>query len=329
MSLRRLVTLLVVLAVLAPPVSAVTKRARVFRVGVLLQGTSPPRSSRPADPFVTALRGLGYIEGENLVFDWRGAAGESARFSELAAELVAWKPDVIVADTTPGSLAAKRATKTIPIVMVNVSDPVNSGLVASLARPGGNVTGGTDFGVEVSAKRLELLHDAVPAATRVAVLLSDNPVHPAQLAVIESAARSINLAVLPTVVRSAEEFDQAFESMAAKRVEALMVLGGAPFSSQVQADKLAKLAAGAKLPTIFEDQPVAAFGGLLSYAPSAQYRWTVAASYVDKILKGAKPADLPVEQPTTFELVINLRAARALGLTIAPSLLLRADEVIQ
>jgi putative ABC transport system substrate-binding protein len=279
---------------------------------------------------VRALRDLGYIEGRNIVLDRRWAEGQNERFTSLASELVALKPDAIVAETTPAAIAAKRATATIPIVMVWPSDPVDSGLVASLARPGGNVTGVSSLQTELQGKGVELLHAVVPKATRMAALVSDNnPVHPSQLKTIQDAARGLGLTILPTMARSSEDFEEAFRSMAKQKAGALIVLGGAPFASPAQRDKLVELAAKTKLPAMYRNRWWVDAGGLMSYGVNPSEIWRLAAIYVDKILKGAKPADLPVEQPTKFEFVINLKTAKALGLTIPQSVLGRADQVIE
>jgi putative ABC transport system substrate-binding protein len=214
-------------------------------------------------------------------------------------------------------------------VIVNVSDPVGSGLVDSLAHPGRNVTGGTDFGTELAVKALDLVHAAVPNATRLAVLMSDNPVHPFQLREIQSAAKSIGLTVLPTMAKSEGEFEAAFVSMAKNGAGAFIWLGGAPISTPGQVDRIVKLAANRKLPGMYPSSGFTRVGGMMSYGPSNKYLWNVTAGYVAKILKGAKPSDLPVQQPTQFELVINLNTAKALGLTIPQTLLLRADRVIE
>ncbi|HMH52047.1 MAG TPA: ABC transporter substrate-binding protein [Candidatus Acidoferrum sp.] len=300
--------------------------AKVYRVGVLSQGSAPPSGGQN---FTRALHDLGYIEGRNLTLDRRWAEGKHELSSSLAAELVALKPDVIVADGTPAAIAVMRATATIPIVMVNVSDPVGSGLVASLARPGGNVTGGAEFGTETRVKNVELLQAVVPKATRMAVLMSDNPAHSSQLKTIQETARSMGLTILPTLVRSADDFERAFASMTKNNAGGLIVLGGAPFVTPAQRDKLVALAAKARLPAIYWGRFWVDAGGLLSYGSTWSQRWGLSASYVDKILKGAKPAELPVQQPTEFELVINLKTAKALGLTIPQSLLIRADDLIQ
>jgi len=312
-------------SILAAPFAVDAQQVKLYRVGVLFQGSPPTQPLA----FTGTLRNAGYIEGQNIVFYWRWAEGKNERFSSLATELVALKPDVIVADTTPGTLAAKRATATIPIVMMGPADPVGSGLVASLARPGGNVTGVSSLENELHGKGVELLHTVVPTATRMAVLMSDNPVHPSQLNVIEGAARNFGLTVLPTVVRSSEEFEEAFRSMAKQKAGALIVLGGTTVSPPAQRDKLVELAAKTKLPAKYPTRWWVDAGGLLSYGVNSAKNWSIAATYVDKILKGAKPTDLPVQQPREFELVINLKTAKALGLTIPQTVLVQSTQVIQ
>jgi putative ABC transport system substrate-binding protein len=324
---RRRIIAGLLLSLVVAPLAAEAQQAKVYRVGLLRQGAPPPSGTRGL--VVEALHDLGYIEGRKLVLDRRWAQGQNERFPDLAAELVALKPDVIVADSTPAAIAAKRATATIPIVMVNVSDPVGSGLVASLARPGSNVTGGTDFGTEVVEKGVEFLHAVLPKATRLAALMSDNPVHPYQLRTIQDAAKKIGLTVLPTTVKTSEDFEKAFSSMAKESAGAFIVLGGAPFSTEWQRDKIVALAAKAKLPAMYPSAWFVEGGGLLRYGQSNLHKWRMTATYVDRILKGAKPADLPVQQPTEIALTINLKTAKALGLTIPPSLLLRADQVIE
>ena len=324
----RLIGFAVVLTIglLAAPL-AQAQQVKVYRVGVLLQGSPPAPGSQPGI-LVRALRDLGYIEGRNIVLDRRWAEGQNERFSSFASELVALKPDAIVAETTPAAIAAKRATATIPIVMVWPSDPVDSGLVASLARPGGNVTGMSSLQTELQGKGVELLHAVVPKATRMAALVSDNPVHPSQLKTIQDAARGFGLTILPTMARSSEDFEEAFRSMAKQKAGALIVLGGAPFASAAQRDRLVELAAKTKLPAMYRNRWWVDAGGLMSYGVSPSKIWSLAATYVDKILKGAKPSELPVQQPSQFELVINLKTAKALGLTSPPSVLGRADQVI-
>jgi ABC-type uncharacterized transport system substrate-binding protein len=317
---------------LAAPLGAEAQQSKIYRVGMLFQGSpDSPRSSvtNRRRILVDTLRELGYVEGQNLVVDRRFAESRLERFPGLAAELVALKPDVILAESTPAGIAAGQATATIPIVFFAVSDPVRSGLVASLAHPGGNITGVTDFGIELAVKELDVLHALFPKAKRFAILISDNPVHLFQLKAIGDAARAIGLTVTPERATSLEELDGAFSSMARKNVGAFILLGGPPFTSEASINKVVALAATTKIPAMYPNRWRVERGGLLSYGPNSSDMYRTAATYVGKILKGAKPADMPVEQPTKFEFVINLKTAKALGLTIPPSLLGRADELIQ
>ena len=312
---------------LATPLVAKAQQAgKVWRIGVLSPGPS-------TGPFSSALlqqslRELGYVEGVNLAVEWRNAEGKMERFDALAADLVRLRVDVIVAMVPGATLAAKRSTASIPIVMVNTPDPVQLGLVASLGRPGGNVTGTTTLSADLSSKQLELLKEAVPRVVRIAVLWNpDNPWHPLALKGAEAAARSLAVQLQILEARRAEEFDSAFEAMTRKRAGAVLVLAD-PLTA-FHRTRLTALAIKRHLPGMFATRAYAEARGLMSYwAHQADLDRRVA-SYVDRILKGAKPADLPIEQPTKFELVINLRTAKALGLTIPPSLLGRADDVIQ
>ena len=245
----------------------------------------------------------------------------------LAGELVALKPDVIVAFQSDGALAAKQATTTIPIVMVLVADPVGSGLVASLAHPGGNVTGVYSYAIDLIAKDVELIHAVAPKAARIGILMSDNAIHPRQVKGIEAAAKNIGLAVAPAMDRSNDELEQAFTSWAREGVAAVIILAGS--RQAMQRARIAELATKYRMATLCSNRAYAEKGCLMSYGANLAAEYRLAVTYVDKILKGAKPADLPVEQPPTFELVINLKTARALGITIPQSLLLRADEVIE
>ena len=326
---RCFAALVVALAVgLAAAPAAVDAQSakKVHRIGYLGSGSS---TSGFQAAFVEGLRELGWVEGQNIVIDYRFADGRFDRLPELAAELVRLKVDIIVAQPTPAALAARNSTVSIPIVMVNVGDPVGIGLVASLARPSGNVTGTAfDVGLETFRKALELLKEAVPRAQHVAIL--SNPANPAQaLAVrdLQVAAKSLGLRLLLLEVRSLETFDRVFAEIAKERVDALFVVAESLFL--LHRTPLADLALKYRLPTMYGIRENVAAGGLMSYGPNVAHNSRRAATFVDKILKGAKPADLPVEQPTRFELVVNVRAARALGLTISPSLLQRADEVIQ
>jgi putative ABC transport system substrate-binding protein len=293
---------------------------------MLLQGAPPPPG---AGLFIPPMRDLGYIEGQNLIVERRFAEGRSERFPVLANELVAWKPDVLIAESTAGALAAKRATSTIPIVIINVSDPVASGLVQSLARSENNITGSTDFGTELAVKSVEYLLAVVPKASRIAVLMSDNPVHPVQLEAIREATRQAGVAVLPTIVTSPADFEGAFAAMQRQNASAMIHLGGAPVSTAQQVQTIAELALKARLPAIFPSRFTVLAGGLMSYGVSLPYRWRLTANYVDKILKGAKPGDLPVQRPTVFEFVINMNTAKTLGLTVPERLLLGADEIVR
>jgi putative ABC transport system substrate-binding protein len=312
------------LAMTAPIVTEVQAGEKVARIGFLRPG-SPP------DPFVEtfrhALQELGYVEGGNLIIEYRWAEGRDERLPDLAAELVRLKVDVIVTAGSPAVTAARQATATIPIVMPASGDPVRVGLVASLARPGGNITGLAALDEELPGKWMELLKETLPKVSRVA-LLWDPAYGQSQVATSEVAARSLGIRVQVLRVRRPEDLEVAFAEARKNRAEALIVLSSALFyASRTQ---LVALAAKQRLPTIYHQKEfVVGSGGLMSYGPDFHDLFRRAAGYVDKILKGAKPGDLPIEQPTKFELAINLRAARALGLTIPEPLLLRADQVVQ
>ena len=318
------------LAMLASALAAEGQQAgKVWRIGYL--GVSrPPTYPDPSPNWTALLGGLrerGWTEGQNIVIERRYAEGRSDRAAEHAAELVALKVDVILA-VAGGAFAAAKATRTIPVVFAAVTDPVASGLVASLARPGGNLTGFSNTGVDVSPKRLELLKAAVPGATRVAVLGNPgNDLYPRMRGGVEAAGRSLGVTLSFVDVRGPAGFDGAFAAMSANRAEALLVLGDPLFFAQ--RTRIIELATKHRLPAMYEFRRYAEAGGFMSYGADFADMFRRAAFSVDKILRGAKPADLPVEQPTKFELVINLKTAKALGLTIPPSLLGRADEVIQ
>jgi putative ABC transport system substrate-binding protein len=325
----RIVLGVLALALLAPPLAAEGQPAgKVRRLGYLSAG-SPPGNPRLIEAFRQGLRDLGWAEGQNVAIEYRFAEGRFDRLPGLAAELVRLTVDVIVASPLPAALAAKSATGTIPVVFMGVADPVGQGLVASLAVPGGNVTGlSFSVGPDIFGKDLELLKDAVPRLRHVAVL--SNPASQGQrliLSNVKSAARSLGLQLQLLEARGPEEFDGAFAAMARERVGALFVVTDPAYSPHRA--RLAELAAKSRLPSIFTQREDAEAGGLISYGPRLSDLWRRGATYVDKLLKGARPADLPVEQPTKFELVINLKTAKALGLTIPPSVLARADEVIQ
>jgi len=303
---------------------------RSARIGYLMATARDHRLARKnLDAFRQALRELGYIEGQNLVIEQRFAERDFDRLPQLVAELIRLRVDIIVASPTPAAVAAKKATDTIPIVMLNTGDPLGLGLVASLARPGGNVTGlSYSVGLETFGKGLELLKDAVPNLHRVAILSNPaNPAHALAIKNVEAAARALGLELQLLEARAPNEFEAAFESMAKQHAGAVMI---APDTLTVsQAARLAELAVGKQLPSMHAFKEEVEAGGLISYGPSFSEPWRRAAGFVDKLMKGASAAELPVQQPTRFELVINLKTAKALGLTIPPTLLARADEVIE
>jgi putative ABC transport system substrate-binding protein len=288
-------------------------------------------SDRPPllDAFRQALRELRWIEGQNVVIDYRFAEGRLDRLPDLAAELVRLKVDVIVSLGTQGVTAARNATDTIPIVMIGVRDPIAIGLIASLARPGGNVTGVSGYaGLEIVAKQLELLKETVPEIRLVAVLSNPtNAYHQLAIKELNVAAGSLGVQLQLLEARGPNEFDGAFAAMAKERAGALLVLSDIMFNGH--GTRLADLAASMRLPTANAVRESVEAGGLMSYGPSFLDSYRRSAAYVDKILKGDKPADLPVEQPTKFELVINLKTAKAIGVTVPSTLLARADEVIE
>jgi putative tryptophan/tyrosine transport system substrate-binding protein len=262
------------------------------------------------------------------VIEWRSAAGDYARIPALAAELVQSKVDVIVVNGTPATRAAKQATSTIPIVMVLVGDPVGSGLVANLARPGANITGLSMMAIELIAKRLQLLKETIPQLTRVAVIGNpDNPMQPKVVGDLMAAAPSLAIELKFVGVRTPEQFDPAFSALSRTHAQALYAIGDPFFFAH--RTTLLKLVSKAGLPCIYAERNFVDEGGLMSYGPNLADELRRSAGYVDKILKGAKPADLPIEQPTKFELVVNLKTAKTLGLTIPQSILLQADEVIR
>ncbi len=331
MKLRLVSAITLVVGLLSAPLAAEAQQpGKVARIGVLASAPpTTPEVSRNWGAFRQGLGERGWVEGQNIVIEYRWAEGRVERFPSLAAELVSLKLDLIVAGSTSGARAAKQATSTIPIVMVYVTDPVGGGLVASLARPGGNVTGLTfQVGPEIVGKQLELLKEAVPKVSRVAVLLNpDSRSSPIFLKETQAAARVLAVKLQLLEVRSPNELEGAFTAMTRERADALLVLPG-PFTF-AHARRIADLAAKSRLPAAYPFRESAEAGGLMAYAANAPDMMRRAATYVDKILKGAKPADLPVEQPTKFEFIINLKAAKALGLPIPQSVLIRADEVIQ
>jgi putative tryptophan/tyrosine transport system substrate-binding protein len=293
-------------------------------IGLLGSGTAAAQSQLTA-AFVQRLHELGWIEGRNVTIEYRWAEGRSERFAEIAAEFVRMKVDVILTHNTPPVLAAKQATSTIPIVFATAGDPIGTGMVANLARPGGNVTGLSTQAPDITGKRLGLLREIVPNLNRLAIMGNVDPITVLALHEAEAAANKLRLEVSRSEIRQAQDIAPAFEIL--KGTEALYVLADPLlFANRV---RINSLALKMRLPTMHGNREYIEGGGLMSYGPYWPDLWRRAADYIDKILRGAKPADIPVEQPTKFELVINLTTAKALGLTIPETLLLRADEVIE
>jgi putative tryptophan/tyrosine transport system substrate-binding protein len=316
-------------ALLAAPLAAGAQQGTMPRVGWLsLFSGSDPQVQRSVDFFRQTLHDLGHVEGQSIAIEYRWAEGKSERLLDLAMELVRLKVAVIVAQGgVPPAQAAQRATKAIPIVLSGPADPVAAGLVASLARPGGNITGPTLLSDQLMGKGLELFRELVPKVTRVAVLWNPtNPGNTHQLRGAEAAAAASGVRLLPVEARAPAEIDGAFVAMARERVGALLVVLDVLFYDR--RERITALAAKNRLPAVYPHNVFAEAGGLMSYAGSRSDLYRQMAGYVNKILKGAKPADLPVEQPTKFELIVNLKTAKALGLTIPPPLLQRADQVI-
>jgi len=315
-------------ALLAPLAAKARQAAKVFRIGYL---SAPTRESVEGilQAFLRALRNLGWIEGRNVIIEYRWADGHLERLPGLAEDLVRRNVDVIVAPAASAALAAKRATSTIPIVMIFPNDPVGEGLVSSLRRPGGNVTGTTNIAIsDMLGKRLQILREAVPTATRVAMVYdpTDQTSVPPQKS-FEAVGRSLGIQLQYVEVRGLEDFDHAFAAMERQRAEALLVAGGTTFL--VNRSRFNELALKHRLPTMFAVREGVEAGGLVSYGINMSDFVGRSAAYVDKILKGTKSADLAIEQPTKFELIINMNTAKSLGLRIPRSLLARADEVIQ
>jgi putative ABC transport system substrate-binding protein len=317
-------------ALVAPFAAEAQPATKVPRIGMLLSGSapSPAQPNRLLEAFRGGLRDLRYIEGQNVLIEYRWSEGREDRFYDLAADLARLNVDVIVTSGAPAVKAAKAATSTIPIVMAFVGDPLGMGVVASLARPGANVTGLSLYDTDLDGKRIELLKEAVPGLTRVGILWSGNdPGMVLSVNRIEAAARALGLVPQGLQLHTPDDVPGAFQDARAARAEALIVTAQ-PFTLRHRAQIL-DLMSKHRLPAMYTLRGFVDAGGLMAYGPSLPDLFRRAATYVDKILRGAKPSDLPVEQPTTFELVINMKTARALGLTMPPSLLLRADQVIE
>jgi len=326
---RRAVLVTIAAGLLTAPFATEAQQARkVWRIGLLDYGASNPSSEARWKALRERLRELGYVEGQNVVFEPRWGDGQAARLPSLAAELVKVNVDILVTATSEAALAARQATSSIPIVMATSADPVRVGLVASLGRPGGNVTGVISLNSDLAGKRLELLKQVIPRASRVAILSdSDNRSSELTLRAIESVAKPLGVVVQGVDARNQKGFDGAFLAMKRARVDAVILGVNSPFMADRR--RLAELAISHRLPMMTPAREYAEAGGLASYGTDYPDEFRRAAMYVDKILKGAKPADLPIEQPTKFELVINFKTAKALGITIPPSVIQRADEVIQ
>jgi putative ABC transport system substrate-binding protein len=329
MTRREFIALLGGATVAWPPVARAQQTGKVSRIGYLAT-SSPSLERHLVDAFRQKLHELGHVEGENIAVEYRWAEGQDDRLPSLAVELVRLKPDVIVTSGTPGTLAAKQATSTIPIVFASSGNPIQGGLVASYARPGGNVTGFTILGPDLEGKRLELLKETVSGLSRVAVLW--NPSNPGLTAgyyqQMRAAATALGLTVqVAAEIRRVDDFKDAFSTIANARPHAMMVLADRELLAHRM--QIVNFATTSRLPGMYPYREFVSAGGLMSYAPSNIDLFRRTAIYVDKILRGAKPADLPVQEPTTFELVINLKAAKAIGLDLSPILLARADEVIE
>jgi putative ABC transport system substrate-binding protein len=323
-TILKIVTVVTGLLCATPPAAEAQQTGKVYRIGVL-DPTPVALSIANLDAFRQGMRELQYVEGQNFVIEYRSPEGRADRFPDLAHDLVRLNVDLILTRGMPAVTAAKNATRTIPIVMAASGDPVGVGVVTGLARPGGNVTGLSALTAELSGKRLQLLKEAIPGARRVAAVL-DRGAPVTQWRAMKQAAGPIGLQPQAVYVEKAEDLGPAFDAAVKQRADAVLVGLGPVTQSSV--GRVVELAARHRLPSVFNSREFVVAGGLMAYGVSYPDSYRRAASYVDKIFKGAKPADLPIEQPTKFELVINMKTATALGLTIPPSLLLRADQVI-
>src|SRR4029453_3884796 len=314
-------------ALAAPLAAGAQQTGKVPRIGIL-SSSSLEREQSYLAAFEQGLHDLGYSEGKNLLIDRRYAAGQFDTLPDLAAALVSRKVDILVVTGTPAALAAKKVTHLIPIVSVTAGDPMGTGLITGFARPGGNVTGLTDLAAGLVTKRLELLKEVMPSAPRVAVLLNpDNSISQPQLRLTQDVGPTVGGSILSVEARRLDDIERAFATMRAKRATALLLIADGFLGSNRK--RIIHLGAEGRLPAIYWRREFVEDGGLMSYGASVGDLYRRAATYVDKILKGAKPGDLPVEQPSKFDLVINLKTAKPLGLTIPPSLLARADQVIE
>ena len=314
-------------AIISPHLAQAQQPARIPRIGFLLPTSVSVQSAR-IEASRQRLRELGYVEGKNIVIEYRYAEGKLERLPDLVAELVRLKVDVVVTNSAPAVLAAKKASATIPIVFTLASDPVGSGLVSSLARPGGNITGLSLMAPDLDGKRLELLKEAFPKVARVAFLWEpDSPRGILPLTDMEAAAKALGLKLLSLEVRSLDEFESAFARAKRERAQALIMTPNPLIHTQQ--GQLLDFAAKNRLPAMYPTSEAVVAGGLMSYGPNQADLFRRAADFVDKILKGTKPADIPVEQPIKFEFIVNLKTAKQIGVTIPPNVLVRADKVIR
>ena len=325
MNRRDTILALVAFAAAAGSRASLAQPGKIWRVGFLSLAAPSPTSPNIV-AFLKGLRELGYVEGRNLVVEWRFADGKVERLPGLAAELVQLKVDVIVAAASPATNAAQKATTTIPIVMTSAGDPVGGGFVKSLARPGGNITGLSTMGGDIGVKLVELLLSVAPKLSRIAVLTATTT-YGARLQSIQAAARKAGVKTLVVEASSPQEIENAFSTMAREKSDAVIVASPSTFAQQHR--QIAELALKYRMPSMFQDRVHVEAGGLMSYGTKTADFYLRTATYVDKIFKGAQPGDLPVEQPVTLELVVNLKTAKVLGLTIPQTILLRADEIIQ
>ena len=304
--------------------AAQTSPNKVWRIAYLYPGSLAAAADRAIfDVFRGEMASLGYFEGKSLIIDDRSAERKLERLPSFVTELISLRPDVIVAITTPAIAAAQKATSTIPIIMAPAVDPIGSGFVKSLAHPGGNITGMAAMAGDAVGKAVELLHDILPSARRIAVLMSNNPSHPWHSGLAEAAIKSLGLTPVPVLAPTPNDLEQAFETMKKENCDALFVL------ADVTRPAIAALAAKSRIAAVYQSSPYVPLGGLASYHPSIEAIYRKAAQYCDKIFKGADPAELPVEQPVIFELALNLKTAASLGLNFPDSVLARADRVIE
>jgi putative tryptophan/tyrosine transport system substrate-binding protein len=306
-----------------PLAARAQKAGKIWRVGYLNPGSISGSSATVFDAWKRKLRELGYIEGQNLIIDRRFGEDDFSRLPQIAEDLVATHPHAIVAIATPAVAAVQKATSTIPIVMANIGDPVGSEFIKNLSRPGGNITGTANMTVDYMPKTIELLRELLPGAKRVAALMSANPTHVLLYRTVEPVATAVGIDLLPVIAKTAADLDDAFAKIVSAKCEAVIVFTDA---TRLQ---IVPLAAAARLPAIYQIESFVDAGGLISYGSNVRAGIVQTAVYVDKIFRGADPADLPVEQPTVFELRINLKTAKTLGLTIPPTLIARADKVIE